>query len=267
MKLNKMLLVAFTGLGLMVSGCAAKKDDLSTIEAQKAQYNAEVRHDANGLYQSAASTLNQTGSTANASSVNSVKNAMAKLKLALAGKDIEKVKAAKQQLASALQALNEANAKQAAAAQAASANTVKVAKPASNGVYFDFDSARLESAGDNLLAAYASWLNANPDVNVTIEGNCDQRGSREYNLALGQQRADSVKTYLVQHGVSANRLNTVSFGEERPVCQGSGEACWAQNRHAGRSTAIGFPDGCFFRAFFMLDVVSMRPERKNIMGK
>jgi len=82
------------------------------------------------------------------------------------------------------------------------------------------------------LETYAAWLNANSDVNVTIEGNCDQRGSREYNLALGQQRADSVKSYLVQHGVSAYRLDTVSFGEERPACQGSGEACWAQNRHA-----------------------------------
>jgi len=226
-----MLLVALTGLGLMVSGCAAKKDDLSTIEAQKAQYNAEVRHDANGLYQSAASTLNQSKGNVNNSYKQSVKNAMAELKAALAGKDITKINAAKQKLASALQALNEENARQAAADQAA-ANSVQVAKPASNGVYFDFDSAHLESAGNNLLEAYAAWLNANANVNVTIEGNCDQRGSREYNLALGQQRADSVKSYLVHQGVSAYRLNTVSFGEERPVCQGSGDACWAQNRHA-----------------------------------
>jgi len=230
MKLNKMLWVAFTGLGLVVSGCAAKKDDLSTIEAQKAQYNAEVRHDANALYQSAQTTLNQ-GANASTSKQQSVKNAMAELKLALAGKDIEKIKRAKQKLAAALQALKEANAA-AAATPSATGNTVHVAKPMSNGVYFAFDSAHLESAGSNLLDAYVTWLNANTDVNVTIEGNCDQRGSREYNLALGQQRADSVKHYLVQHGVDAARLDTVSFGEERPVCQGSGEACWAQNRHA-----------------------------------
>ncbi|MDQ6953231.1 MAG: peptidoglycan-associated lipoprotein Pal [Mariprofundaceae bacterium] len=236
MKLNKMLLVAFTGLGLMVSGCAAKKDDLSTIEAQKAQYNAEVRHDANGLYQSAASTLSQGQSNTNTSNNQSVKNAMAELKIALAGKDIEKIKSAKQKLASELQALNEAKAQQAAAAAAPitndTTNYMQVVKPSSNGVYFAFDSAYLSSAGNNILEAYVTWLNANSDVNITIEGNCDQRGSREYNLALGQQRADSVKTYLVQHGVSAYRLDTVSFGEERPACQGSGEACWAQNRHA-----------------------------------
>ncbi|MDQ6994924.1 MAG: peptidoglycan-associated lipoprotein Pal, partial [Mariprofundaceae bacterium] len=146
------------------------------------------------------------------------------------------VKRAKQKLASELQALKEKNAAQAAAKaaadQAAANQATFVAKPASNGVYFAFDSASLECAGNNLLEAYATWLNANADVKVTIEGNCDQRGSREYNLALGQQRADSVKHYLVQHGVDGSRLDTVSFGEERPVCQGSGEACWAQNRHA-----------------------------------
>jgi len=146
MKLNKMLLVALTGLGLMVSGCAAKKDDLSTIEAQKAQYNAEVRHDANGLYQSAASTLNQSEGNASSSNKQSVKNAMSELKAALAGKDITKIKAAKQKLASELQVLNEVNARQASAAQASdTANTVQVAKPASNGVYFAFDSAQLVS--------------------------------------------------------------------------------------------------------------------------
>jgi len=105
-------------------------------------------------------------------------------------------------------------------------------KPSTNSVYFAFDSAHLSSAGNNILEAYATWLNANNDVSVTIEGNCDQRGSREYNLALGQQRADSVKAYLVARGVSARHIDTVSFGEERPACRGTGEACWAQNRHA-----------------------------------
>ncbi len=230
MKLNKMLLVAFTGLGLMVSGCAAKKDDLSTIEAQKAQYNAEVRHDANGLYQNAQGTLQQRGDNTSSANRQSVKDAMSALKMALAGNDIEKVKLAKQNLASALQAFKEAEAAKANNPTPQPVNYV--AQPSSNGVYFAFDSARLETSGNNLLEAYATWLNANADMNVTIEGNCDQRGSREYNLALGQQRADSVKQYLIQHGVAGSRLDTVSFGEERPVCQGSGEACWAQNRHA-----------------------------------
>jgi len=105
-------------------------------------------------------------------------------------------------------------------------------KPASSSVYFAFDSAELDAAGNATLDGYAAWLNDHGAITVTIEGNCDQRGSREYNLALGQQRADSVKAYLVARGVSARYIDTVSFGEERPACSGTGEACWAQNRHA-----------------------------------
>ncbi|MDQ6968049.1 MAG: peptidoglycan-associated lipoprotein Pal [Mariprofundaceae bacterium] len=105
-------------------------------------------------------------------------------------------------------------------------------KPASSSVYFAFDSAALDAAGSATLDGYAAWLNDHGAVSVTIEGNCDQRGSREYNLALGQERADSVKAYLAARGVSASHIDTVSFGEERPVCSGTGEACWAQNRHA-----------------------------------
>ena len=106
------------------------------------------------------------------------------------------------------------------------------AKPATNSVYFAFDSAELDAAGSATLDGYAAWLNDHASISVTVEGNCDQRGSREYNLALGQQRADSVKAYLVSRGVGADRIDTVSFGEERPACTGTGEACWAQNRHA-----------------------------------
>ncbi len=106
------------------------------------------------------------------------------------------------------------------------------AKPSTNSVYFAFDSSALNAAGSATLDAYAAWLNGHGGVRVTVEGNCDQRGSREYNLALGQQRADSVKDYLVARGVSASRVDTVSFGEERPVCTSTGAACWAQNRHA-----------------------------------
>lgn len=107
-----------------------------------------------------------------------------------------------------------------------------VQKPSSDSVYFAFDSSELDAAASATLDAHADWLNANPDVSITIEGNCDERGSREYNLALGQQRADSVRDYLVSRGVSSTRIDTVSFGEERPACTGSGEACWAQNRRA-----------------------------------
>ncbi|MBN4077223.1 peptidoglycan-associated lipoprotein Pal [Mariprofundus ferrooxydans] len=103
-------------------------------------------------------------------------------------------------------------------------------KPSATSVHFSFDSSSLDAAARATLDGYAAWLNASHGNKITIEGNCDQRGSREYNLALGQQRADSVRDYLTNRGVSANRIDTVSFGEERPACNGSGEACWAQNR-------------------------------------
>ncbi|MDQ6976681.1 MAG: OmpA family protein, partial [Ghiorsea sp.] len=89
----------------------------------------------------------------------------------------------------------------------------------------------VNGSGKTVLTEYAAWLNANSNVNITVEGNCDERGSREYNLALGEERAKAVKAVLVANGVSAARVDTVSFGEERPVCTRSGEACWAQNRH------------------------------------
>ena len=105
-------------------------------------------------------------------------------------------------------------------------------KPSANSVYFAFDKSDLDAASIAVLEQHAAWLNANASASITIEGNCDERGSREYNLALGQRRADSVRDFLVGRGVSANRIDTVSFGEERPVCTGSGEACWAQNRRS-----------------------------------
>jgi len=105
-----------------------------------------------------------------------------------------------------------------------------VAKPASNAVYFAFDKSDLDAAARATLDANAAWLNANRSVNVTIEGNADERGSREYNLALGQRRADAVRDFLSSRGVNADRIDTVSFGEERAACKGAGEACWAQNR-------------------------------------
>ncbi len=107
-----------------------------------------------------------------------------------------------------------------------------VQEPSSHTVYFAFDRSELDAAAHGILDANAAWLTAHSGSSITIEGNCDERGSREYNLALGQRRADSVRDYLVSHGVSASSIDTVSFGEERPVCQGTGEACWAQNRHA-----------------------------------
>ncbi|MES0371256.1 MAG: peptidoglycan-associated lipoprotein Pal [Mariprofundaceae bacterium] len=110
------------------------------------------------------------------------------------------------------------------------------AKPHSNSIYFEYDSAALDEANTQSLHKHAAWLVDHAAETVTVEGNCDQRGSREYNLALGQRRADTVKAYLIAQGVDANRIDTVSFGEERPACTGTGEACWAQNRHADLAT-------------------------------
>jgi len=109
--------------------------------------------------------------------------------------------------------------------------TTQAPRPSANAVYFAFDKSDLNASSRMVLDEYAAWLSSN-DVNILIEGHCDERGSREYNLALGQRRADSVRGYLIGQGVSASRFDTVSYGEERPVCGGTGEACWAQNRRA-----------------------------------
>lgn len=102
---------------------------------------------------------------------------------------------------------------------------------ASNGlVYFGYDRYDLTSDARAALQAQASWMNENTMARMTIEGHCDERGTREYNLALGDRRANSVKNYLVALGVNPSRLRTVSYGKERPVVIGSGESSWAQNR-------------------------------------
>jgi peptidoglycan-associated lipoprotein len=105
-------------------------------------------------------------------------------------------------------------------------------KPSANSVYFAFDKSNLDAAARAVLDSHAEWLLLNSYAGIKIEGNCDERGSREYNLALGQQRADSVRDYLTARGINSHRIDTVSFGEEMPACPGTGEACWAQNRRA-----------------------------------
>jgi peptidoglycan-associated lipoprotein len=99
-------------------------------------------------------------------------------------------------------------------------------------VFFSFDSSNLDDAARQTLAKEAIWLKRFPGVDVTIQGNCDERGTREYNLALGARRAEAVKEYLTVAGINTSRLTTISFGKEQPVCAESTEACWAQNRRA-----------------------------------
>jgi peptidoglycan-associated lipoprotein len=97
-------------------------------------------------------------------------------------------------------------------------------------IYFDFDKSTLTpTAQDNLLQK-AEWLRENPDATVTIEGNCDDRGTNEYNLALGDRRAESAKAFLVDLGIDPSRLTTISYGEERPVDPRQNEEAWAKNR-------------------------------------
>ena len=99
-------------------------------------------------------------------------------------------------------------------------------------VYFEYDSNAVKDEYRNMIQAHARYLGDNRSRNIRIEGNCDERGSREYNLALGQRRAEAVKRVMTVMGVGDNRIETVSYGEEKPVAQGHDEQAWAQNRRA-----------------------------------
>ena len=97
-------------------------------------------------------------------------------------------------------------------------------------VYFEYDSSRLTSKSIQTLRGLISVLQNNRSLNIVLEGHADERGTREYNLALGQRRAESVAAYLLSNGVSRNQLKTISYGEERPAALGSNNASWAKNR-------------------------------------
>jgi peptidoglycan-associated lipoprotein len=99
-------------------------------------------------------------------------------------------------------------------------------------VYFDFDKYDIRAEDAKTLDANAAWLKSNGDNLVLIEGHCDERGTNEYNLALGERRAKATMNYLVSQGIQANRITIISYGEERPVCTEKTEACWAKNRRA-----------------------------------
>ncbi len=107
-------------------------------------------------------------------------------------------------------------------------------------VFFAFDSAVLDDAARQTLERQAAWLKQFPAVSVTIEGHCDERGTREYNLALGERRATAVKNYLVALGISPDRIRTISYGKERPADPGHDETAWALNRRAVTVVNVGF---------------------------
>ena len=97
-------------------------------------------------------------------------------------------------------------------------------------VFFGYDQYTIKSRARGTLERQAAWLRRNASATITVEGHCDERGTREYNLGLGQRRADAVKKYLVALGVAENRIATISYGKERPVAMGSNDEAWAQNR-------------------------------------
>lgn len=104
--------------------------------------------------------------------------------------------------------------------------------PALADIHFDFDKSTIRPGDARILDASAAWLKENPKALVLIEGHCDERGTNEYNVALGERRARATQAYLVSRGIAAGRMSIISYGEERPVCTQHTEACWAQNRRS-----------------------------------
>jgi peptidoglycan-associated lipoprotein len=97
-------------------------------------------------------------------------------------------------------------------------------------IYFDFDKSFVRDDAKSVMKANAEWLKANPKVKIKIEGNCDERGTIEYNQALGQRRAASAKKYLTDMGISASRISLISYGKEKAICKEHNEDCWQKNR-------------------------------------
>jgi peptidoglycan-associated lipoprotein len=105
--------------------------------------------------------------------------------------------------------------------------------------YFDLNQYTVRTDAQSMLAAQAQWLQRYPAVHIRIEGNCDERGTQEYNMALGARRADSVRSFLVAHGVDASRINTISYGKERPLDLGHDETAWSKDRNAHTALTSG----------------------------
>jgi|KNS12BottometaT_FD_k123_24681_1 peptidoglycan-associated lipoprotein len=110
-------------------------------------------------------------------------------------------------------------------------------------VFFDLDKFSLKSDARATLEKQAAWLKQHSGLTITVEGHCDERGTREYNLALGERRANATKDYLIALGISPGRIKTISYGKERPVALGSNDEAWSQNRRASTSVTGGSPSG------------------------
>ena len=123
--------------------------------------------------------------------------------------------------------IRERDARERAAAEAAAREARGLQR-----IFFDFDQYVLTSQARDILADNAAYLKANPEVSVRIEGHCDERGSDEYNLSLGERRAQSAQKYLISLGIDSSRLDVISYGEEKPLDPGNNEEAWAKNRRA-----------------------------------
>lgn len=128
-------------------------------------------------------------------------------------------------------ATTEADQTEAAEENASVTQTAKEeVKKAVDRVFFEFDRSDISADAIKVLKGQVAWLKANPNTPVVLEGHCDERGTREYNQALGERRADAVKKYMVANGIAASRIKTISYGKERPANPEHNEAAWAQNR-------------------------------------
>ncbi|MGE4322324.1 MAG: peptidoglycan-associated lipoprotein Pal [Sphingobium sp.] len=107
-----------------------------------------------------------------------------------------------------------------------------IASVSSDRILFGLDQYDVDAEDQVILQSQAAWLQQNPNVRITIEGHCDERGTRDYNIALGERRANAAKNYLASLGIDSSRISTVSYGKERPAALGSDEGSWAQNRRA-----------------------------------
>ncbi len=116
------------------------------------------------------------------------------------------------------------------AAQEESKERAAAASAGLQPIYFDFDRSFIRDDARSVMKANAEWLKANPKIKIRIEGNCDERGTKEYNQALGQRRATSAKKYLTDMGISSKRISLISYGKEKPVCTEHTEDCWQKNR-------------------------------------
>ena len=140
--------------------------------------------------------------------------------------------AAEQEARARQKAMEEQRLREQRLREEANARRVRTEKEAflNEHIYFEFDKSRLLPEAKEILKRKAKWLMAHPNVSVIIEGHCDERGTNEYNMALGDRRAQSANSYLVDLGVDRQRLTTISYGEERPVNPGHNERAWAENR-------------------------------------